>query len=323
MVETNSLLPAESSCMDAVSMAFFRGMEEANKFLPSVVVRRGSDSETVVDDSSRKKGHESEAEAGGDMGHSRSSKQMAAPLLPESEEEATAREMLDRLMLDGYDSSLVVDMHEFHHVAMATEETRKSRWSGRRRSGTKQAVDMHALLIRCAEAIAANDWRGAAGLLARIKHNSSPTGDGTQRLAHCFAKGLEARLAGTGSQIYLSLVDKRASMIGVLKAYQLSMASGCFLPVQLLFSNKTIYKAVAGRKKLHIVDCGIYRPRDPMAGLAPVALAQGGWAAGGEAHRHRQATARVPSSLARRGNRAPAQCLRTPVWCPIRVPWRR
>jgi hypothetical protein len=46
-------------------------------------------------------------------------------------------------------------------------------------------------------------------------------------------------------------------MIGVLKAYQLSMASGCFLPVQLLFSNKTIYKAVAGRKKLHIVDCGI------------------------------------------------------------------
>jgi hypothetical protein len=116
---------------------------------------------------------------------------------------------------------------------------------------------MHALLIRCAEAIAANDWRGAAGLLARIKHHSSPTGDGTQRLAHCFTKGLEAWLASTGSQIYLSLVDKRASMIGVLKAYQLSMASGCFLPVQLLFSNKTIYKAVAGRKKLHIVDCGI------------------------------------------------------------------
>jgi hypothetical protein len=46
-------------------------------------------------------------------------------------------------------------------------------------------------------------------------------------------------------------------MIGVLKAYQLSMSSGCFLPVQLLFSNQTIYKAVAGRKKLHIVDCGI------------------------------------------------------------------
>ncbi|XP_066334349.1 scarecrow-like protein 9 [Miscanthus floridulus] len=61
MVETNSLLPAESSCMDAVSMAFFRGMEEANKLLPSIVVPRDRDSETVVDDSSRKKRHESMA----------------------------------------------------------------------------------------------------------------------------------------------------------------------------------------------------------------------------------------------------------------------
>ncbi|XP_066342344.1 scarecrow-like protein 9 [Miscanthus floridulus] len=207
--------------MDAVSMAFFRGMEEANKFLPTIVVPRDRDSETVIDDSSRKKRHESEAEASGDMCRSRSSKQMAAPLPPKSEEEATAREMLDWLMLDGYDPSLAVDMHEFHHVAMAKEETRMSRSSGRRRSGTKQAVDMHALLIHYAEAMAANDWCGAAVLLEQIKHHSSPMGDSTQRLAHCIAKGLEARLAGTGSQIYLSLVAKHASMIGVLKGYQL------------------------------------------------------------------------------------------------------
>lgn len=259
MVDTNnSLLPAESSCMDSVSMAFFKGMEEANKFLPPIAVPRDSHSEMVVDGSSRKKRHESEADTGGSMRCSRCIKQIAAPLQPESPEEASAREMLDRLMLDGYDPSLAADMQEFH-IAMAEEETMMPRRPGRRRSsaGTKQAVDMHTLLICCAEAVSANDWRAAAGLLERIKHHSSPTGDGTQRLAHCFAKGLEARLAGTGSQIYLSLVAKRASMVGVLKAYRLSMSSCCFLSVQLLFSNKTIYKAVAGRKKLHIVDYGL------------------------------------------------------------------
>ncbi|OQU84120.1 scarecrow-like protein 9 [Sorghum bicolor] len=259
MAETNSLLlppetETESSCgMDAVSMAFFRGMEEANKFVPSIVVPRDRDRETVVDvdDSSRsrKKRHESEAAA-------EASKQMAAP---ESEEEATAREMLDRLMLDGYNPSLASDMNE----AEEEEETMTmSRSSGRRRrsgtgTGTKHAVDMHTLLIRCAEAMSNNDWCAAAGLLERIKYHSSPTGDSTQRLAHCFAKGLEARLAGMGSQTYLSLVAKRASMVVVLKTYQLFMDSCCFLPVQLLFSNKTIYKAVAGRKKLHIVDYGL------------------------------------------------------------------
>ena len=44
--------------------------------------------------------------------------------------------------------------------------------------------------------------RGATELLRQIKQHSGPTGDATQRLAHCFAEGLEARLAGTGSQVY-------------------------------------------------------------------------------------------------------------------------
>lgn len=38
-------------------------------------------------------------------------------------------------------------------------------------------------------------------LLSQMKHHSSPSGDATQRLAHCFAQGLEARLAGPGSQV--------------------------------------------------------------------------------------------------------------------------
>ncbi|KAF8748507.1 hypothetical protein HU200_012907 [Digitaria exilis] len=66
-------------------------------------------------------------------------------------------------------------------------------------------------------------------------------------------KGLEARLAGTGSQIYRSLMAKRASMVCILKAYQFYMDSCCFLPVKHLFSNKPSHNAVAGGRKLHIV----------------------------------------------------------------------
>ncbi|XP_004980083.1 scarecrow-like protein 9 [Setaria italica] len=244
-----------SSCVDVVSMAFFKGMEEANKFLP---IPTDSD-ETVWPSCRRKKKRldrddETTAQAQ-EVGMS-TSKQMAASLQPaETEEEAAAREMLDRLMLNGYDHpSLAADMLEPPYVDIGMiGKTTPPR-------GRRHAVDLHTLLIRCAEAVASNDYRGAADLLERIKHHSSPTGDGTHRLAHCFAMGLEARLAGTGSQIYRLFMDKlTSSTVGVLKAYQFHMTSCCFLLVQHLFSNKTIYNAVTGRKKLHIVHYGLGR----------------------------------------------------------------
>ncbi|PVH34648.1 hypothetical protein PAHAL_8G266900 [Panicum hallii] len=244
-VEANSsLLAAEGNCVDVVSMAFFKGMVEANKFLP---IPKDSDC------SRKKRLDRDDDEVEADEVAGRSSKQLAAAPQPESEEEAAAREMLDRLMLHGYDPSLLADMlpdHPPYHV-MPPPPPRRGRHA--------VAVDLHTLLIRCAEAVATNDRRGAADLLERIKRHSPPTGDGTHRLAHCFAEGLEARLAGTGSKIYRSLMAKRASVVVAVKAYQLYMASCCFLPVKHLFSNKTIYKAVAGRKKLHIVHYGLGR----------------------------------------------------------------
>nr|AAX95853.1 hypothetical protein LOC_Os11g11600 [Oryza sativa Japonica Group]ABA92150.1 hypothetical protein LOC_Os11g11600 [Oryza sativa Japonica Group] len=60
---------------------------------------------------------------------------------------------------------------------------------------------------------------------------------------------LEARLAGTGSQMYQSLVAKRTSTVDFLKAYKLFTAACCV--------KKTIYNAVAGKRKLHIVDYGL------------------------------------------------------------------
>ncbi|XP_039778637.1 scarecrow-like protein 14 [Panicum virgatum] len=44
-----------------------------------------------------------------------------------------------------------------------------------------------------------DDRRGARELLRQVKQHASPTGDATQRLAHCLAAALEARLAGAGT----------------------------------------------------------------------------------------------------------------------------
>jgi hypothetical protein len=125
------------------------------------------------------------------------------------------------------------------------------------RRGGREVVDLRTLLTHCAQAVASDDRRSATELLKQIKQHASPLGDATQRLAHCFAEGLQARLAGTGSMVYQSLMAKRTSATDILQAYQLYMAAICFKKVVCLFSNHTIYNAGLGKKKIHIVDYGI------------------------------------------------------------------
>jgi len=83
--------------------------------------------------------------------------------------------------------------------------------------------------MNCAQSVAAEDRRSAYEQLRNIRQHSSPSGDGFQRLANVFANGLEARLDGTGSQLYAALASKRISAAEKLKAYQLYFFS---LPIQ-------------------------------------------------------------------------------------------
>ncbi|CAA0842852.1 Scarecrow-like protein 14 [Striga hermonthica] len=74
-----------------------------------------------------------------------------------------------------------------------------------------QAIDWSTLLTKCAQMVASGDRRAVAALLTKIRRHSSPTDDWAERLAHYFADGLEARLAGTGTQVYKALAGKRIS----------------------------------------------------------------------------------------------------------------
>ncbi|CAN4126156.1 unnamed protein product [Withania somnifera] len=128
---------------------------------------------------------------------------------------------------------------------------------GKKQSAKKEVVDLRTLLINCAQAVAADDCRSATELLKQIRLHSSPFGDGNQRLAHCFADGLEARLAGTGSQIYKALVNKRTSAADFLKAYHLYLASCPFRKISGFTSNKTIITKARNATRVHVIDFGI------------------------------------------------------------------
>ncbi|MCL7047570.1 hypothetical protein MKW94_011454 [Papaver nudicaule] len=125
---------------------------------------------------------------------------------------------------------------------------------GKKQTAKRDVVDLRTLLIHCAQAVAADDQRTAGELLKQIRQHSSPFGDGSQRLAHCFADGLEARLAGTGSQIYSTLLFKKTSAADILKAYQLYMAACPFKKISNFFSNQNLAETAT---TLHIVDFGI------------------------------------------------------------------
>ncbi|KAF3321977.1 Scarecrow-like protein 9 [Carex littledalei] len=126
------------------------------------------------------------------------------------------------------------------------------------RQSKKDVVDLTTLLLHCAQAVATDDCRSAAELLKQLRQHSSVNGDADQRLAHYFADGLEARLTGTGSQIYQSFTMKPIPSTDILKAYQLYLAASPFKKISHFFSNQTTLDAAQNATTVHIIDYGIY-----------------------------------------------------------------
>ncbi|KAI3878757.1 hypothetical protein MKW92_045395 [Papaver armeniacum] len=265
---------------------FRKGVEEANKFLPDdtnliidlesnsflndernkeagdveVKLEKKDEKETSPTGSRGKKNLHRE-DVGSEEG--RSNKQPAV-----FSEETVRSAMFDMVLLcenegkcDKADST--------PHKSLKTEATKnlqpngQSKGSnggkprGRKQKSKGDVVDLRTLLIHCAQAVSADDRRTASELLRQIRQHSPPDGDGSQRLAHCFANGLEARLAGSGSEIYSTLLHKRTSAADILKAYHLFMGTVPFKKISNFFANQTIDDLADKATTLHIVDFGI------------------------------------------------------------------
>ncbi|KAK9279494.1 hypothetical protein L1049_013173 [Liquidambar formosana] len=263
-------------------LQFRRGVEEASKFLPSrtnliidldnytsVPERKEVAPKVVIKVEKDERDHSPNGSRGRkrdeiDLEDGRSNKQSAVSV--DETEETELSEMFDKVLLCS-------ERNKEPHQGTVNEVLQngvsslpqngqpqgsnggKSR--AKKQGNNKETVDLRTLLILCAQAVSADDRRTATELLKQIRQHSSPSGDGSQRLAHCFANGLEARLAGTGTQIYTALASKRTTAADILKAYQVYIQACPFKKMSIMFANHMILKVADKAKVLHIIDFGI------------------------------------------------------------------
>ncbi|CAI9774895.1 unnamed protein product [Fraxinus pennsylvanica] len=263
-------------------MQFNKGVEEAAKFLPKgnslavdlrygellgkeqkegttglvVKVEKKFDNEDCADLSRGKKNPYQETLS---MHVERNNKQTAV-----YNESTASPEMFDMVLLcsEGRNESALRKalQHEVTKNAPQNNQTKGSNGGksrGKKPGGRRNVVDLRALLTLCAQAVAVDDRRSANEFLKQIRQHSTPTGDGMQRLAHWFADGLEARMAGSGTQIYKALINLPTSAADILKAYHIYLATCPFRKISNFFANKTIMNAAKNATRLHIIDFGI------------------------------------------------------------------
>ncbi|KAF8022078.1 hypothetical protein BT93_G2273 [Corymbia citriodora subsp. variegata] len=174
-----------------------------------------------------------------------------------STESTVSSDMFDVVLLScGKDDPLRVELQSVQQNGQ-TKGSNGKKGRAKKQGRKKDMVDLRTLLTLCAQSVAVDDRRSANEMLKQIRQHSSPTGDGMQRMAHYFANGLEARLAGSGTQIYTGIMSKPTSAASVLKAYRLYLAACPFKKISNFFSNKTIMNAAENANRLHIIDFGI------------------------------------------------------------------
>ncbi|PIN01335.1 hypothetical protein CDL12_26158 [Handroanthus impetiginosus] len=254
------------------AMQFKKEVEETRKFLPShsnlIVetkydnlfnVEKKFDDEGFLDLSRGKKNPYYESTG---PQEERSSKQSAV-----YSESTVSSDMFDKVLLcsgGNNESALRKELSEVtKSVTKSAPQNSHSRGSsggknrGKKQGSKRNVIDLRTLLTLCAQAVASDDRRTANEFLKQVREHSSPTGDGMQRLAHYFANGLEARLAGSGTEIYKSLINKPTSAADVLKAYHIYVATCPFRKISNFFANKTIMNVSQKVTRLHIIDFGI------------------------------------------------------------------
>ncbi|GAB4824427.1 hypothetical protein Ancab_007312 [Ancistrocladus abbreviatus] len=134
----------------------------------------------------------------------------------------------------------------------------KGRTKRGKRNSDKEAVDLTSLLTQCAQAVAGFDLRSTNELLKQIRQHSSHRGNSIQRVAHYFANGLEARIAGTGSQLFIDLINSRVPFSESLKAYKSYVSAVPVSRTSFFIANQTIAKLAEKATRIHIIDFGIF-----------------------------------------------------------------
>nr|GMD52898.1 scarecrow-like protein 14 [Ipomoea batatas] len=249
-------IPDLSNCTESVE----KGVREASSFLPTrnslLVDGIGAKKNTGNQDTLEgRRGTKNTLREDTHLPEGRSYKQSAIYAEP-----SIKQEEFDKVLLwSGEDESNLC--HSLRGVLCEGNDDSKGsnrkKSSGKKPGSERTVVDLRSLLMLCAQAVAVEDIRTANDYLKRIRQHSSQTGDDMQRLAHYFADGLEARIAGSGTRIYKALMKYPRYAARALKAFQLYLSSCPFVKISYLFSNKTITTLAQNASSLHIIHFGI------------------------------------------------------------------
>lgn len=254
---------------------FKRGFEEASKFLPngnSLIFDLESNmlltKEVKIETKDVVVKYENEYLLGGSRGKKNPHSEDASPEGGRNKQSAVfsesnvSSEMFDMILLNNQGESALREALQ-NGTSKNVQQNGQSKGSnggkarGKKQRGKRDVVDLRILLTLCAQAVASDDRRTAIEFLKQIRKHSSPMGDGMQRMAHYFADGLEARIAGSGTQIHKALITWPTSAADILKAYHLFLAACPFKKLSNFFSNKTIMNVAEKAPRLHIIDFGI------------------------------------------------------------------
>lgn len=230
-------------------LQFRRGFKEASKFLPNA-------NQLIINLESSKfptdglRGGRSHKRGTRDLEESRGTKQSAVYVV---EDELV--EMFDKVLLCTPNCPYDEDVH--HELSSDLNKPSGGETPLRRPSKKKETGDLMTLLNLCAKSISCNDVSTANKLLKQIMENSSPSGDGSQRLAHYFANALEVRMIGSepGIQHFSSSLKKKTA--DSLEAHKVQLTASPFRKLAFSYANKMICKISFTAKALHIVDFGI------------------------------------------------------------------
>ncbi|KAL2239571.1 UNVERIFIED_CONTAM: Scarecrow-like protein 14 [Sesamum indicum] len=139
-----------------------------------------------------------------------------------------------------------------------TTEVKRGRPKGSKKNRkVREVVDLRSLLTRCAEAVSGFNNKTGEELLKRIRQHSSSYGDANERLTHYFANALEARMAGTGSALYIAFASRQIPAAELLKSYQTYVTACPFKRMSNIFANKSIGRYAREATRIHIIDFGI------------------------------------------------------------------
>ncbi|KAG4988580.1 hypothetical protein JHK85_031563 [Glycine max] len=251
---------------DADSVSHFkRGLEEATKFLPPVsnlVTGQYPNGEQPINTfegnsygfQSRKNHEREEIDTREEEHEGRGHKQSALSLVDETD----LSDAIDRVFLSV--ENVCIEHSSLQNGALKPKAPEVGKGRSKKQGRKKETVDLRNLLLMCSQSVYANDIRTANELLKQIRQHSSPVGDASQRLAHYFANGLEARLIGAGSGAigtFSFVSSKRITAAEFLKAYQVFLSATPFKKFTYFFANQMIVKAAAKAEIIHIIDYGI------------------------------------------------------------------